>query len=399
LPDGRLLSPHQPGLSVLLLPGFALGGLEGAQLELLLVAALTFALTFVFAAKQTGRKWLSWSAVAVTGATAPAFVYATEVYPEMPAALCVIVALLALQLRPGLARALALAAILSALAWLGMKYVPLGLVIAGFYVWQAGRDERIAFASLGALSAVAYGWWHLSTFGALTPYNGNLVYDGASTASVIDSHISFSNRIYRIWGLFIDRRFGIGRWAPVLLCVLPALPLVRRVLPAGNLVVALIVTQLVVAAFVSVTMMGWWFPGRMLIAVFPLFAVVLAVVAARLTVPWRAAAGAAAAYSLLVTFLLFRSADRGAVTLAVNPFDINDAAFTWPGRLFPLYTWWTVETNILNAAWLTLLVGATFAIAAYPYREPLRRAAQEWRSVTNGQETAPTGAAGGNNGG
>ena len=56
LPDGRLLSPHQPGLSVLLIPGFALGGLLGAQIQMLLIAAATFALAYHLIARETGRR-------------------------------------------------------------------------------------------------------------------------------------------------------------------------------------------------------------------------------------------------------------------------------------------------------------------------------------------------------
>ena len=43
LADGRVLSPHNVGLSVLLLPGFAIDGLVGAQVQLVLIAALTWA--------------------------------------------------------------------------------------------------------------------------------------------------------------------------------------------------------------------------------------------------------------------------------------------------------------------------------------------------------------------
>ncbi|HEY8393620.1 MAG TPA: hypothetical protein VIK92_02325, partial [Thermaerobacter sp.] len=58
--DGRLLSPHNPGLPVLLIPGFALAGLRGAQVELLLLAALTFALTYLLVARVTGEALWSW---------------------------------------------------------------------------------------------------------------------------------------------------------------------------------------------------------------------------------------------------------------------------------------------------------------------------------------------------
>ena len=60
LPDGDLLSPHNPGLSILLIPGFALGGLVGAQVQFLLLAAAAMALAFVLADRLTGRRLVSW---------------------------------------------------------------------------------------------------------------------------------------------------------------------------------------------------------------------------------------------------------------------------------------------------------------------------------------------------
>ena len=60
LPDGDLLSPHHPGLSILLIPGFALGGLVVAQAQLPLLAAAAMALAFVLADRLTGRRLVSW---------------------------------------------------------------------------------------------------------------------------------------------------------------------------------------------------------------------------------------------------------------------------------------------------------------------------------------------------
>lgn len=373
LPDGRLLSPHDPGLSVLLLPGFAIGGLTGAQVELLLLTALTFALAFVLAALETGRTRIAWVASAVTGLTAPAFVYATEIYPEMPAALCLVGALLVLRSQPGVARAVLLALVLSALAWLGTKYVVIGCVVAAFHLWGAGGRERVALLGLAGMSAAAYIGWHLAEFGALTPYNGNLVYDGASTVSVLESHVTFGDRVYRLWGLFVDRRFGIGHWAPLLLAIVPALPLAWRALPSGRPVVALIGVQLLVATFAAVTMMGWWFPGRMLIAVFPLFAVVLTVSAAHAPRPVQVAGGVLAAWSLVITGALIVAARSGEVTLAVDPFAMHAAPFRLLSPFFPDYSWWSIETNVLNMFWLALLAAATIATAAWPYRSRLTR--------------------------
>ena len=90
MPDGRLLSPHDPGLSVLTLPAYHFGGL----------AAVLGAV--------------------VVGMGAPGVVYASQVY-QGPAALCVAVALLVdTGDRP---RPLVLAAALLALACLGVKDV------------------------------------------------------------------------------------------------------------------------------------------------------------------------------------------------------------------------------------------------------------------------------------
>ena len=87
LPDGRLLSPHNPGLSALLIPGFALGGLTGAQVQLLLMAAATMSLTFMLADRLTGQRTVSWAVSLGVGLTATAFIYSSEIYPEFPAAL------------------------------------------------------------------------------------------------------------------------------------------------------------------------------------------------------------------------------------------------------------------------------------------------------------------------
>ena len=37
---------------------------------------------------------------------------------------------------------------------------------------------------------------------------------GSRRTELFGEHVEFSDRIYRLWGLFVDRRFGIGRWEP-----------------------------------------------------------------------------------------------------------------------------------------------------------------------------------------
>ncbi|MGH2600564.1 MAG: hypothetical protein ACRDJ9_14410 [Dehalococcoidia bacterium] len=352
--DGRLLSPHNPGLSVLLIPGFAWGGLAGVQAQLLLTAALTFALTYVLVAKLTGAPLASWLATLAVALTATAFIYATEVYPELPAALVLVGALLLVtgDARLGVGRALALVVLLSAMAWLGIKYAPLIGLVGGYALVRAENRGRVVLAVAGAAWAGLYVWFQLRTFGALTPYSVNVVWAGDSTVAVVEAHVNVVDRIYRLWGLFIDRRFGVARWAPILFLALAGcIPLLRqRGLP--RLILALIAAQLLIATFVAITMVGWWFPGRTLVTVLPLFALPLAVLL-RDGRPWlRLTAAGLGAYSALITLHLARAGHAGELTIAVDPFRLQALPFQRLSWLFPQYTAWGADTWLLTAAWL-----------------------------------------------
>jgi hypothetical protein len=362
LPDGRLLSPHDPGLSVLLLPGFAIGGLRGAQIELMVIAALTFALAYVLVAADTGARILSWVVTLAVALTATAFVYSTEIYPEVPAALIVVAALLLLSRSPhGTWSAFALVALLTALAWLGVKYLPLGGLIALFFLARATARARWSFVGLAALSAVGYVSVHLAVFGDLTAYSVNYVYDGTPTVDILRAHIGLEERAYRIYGLFIDRNFGIGRWAPLLLFVPLALPLLLLRGRIAVLAGLLVVTQLLIATFVAITMMGWWFPGRTLATVFPLLPLALVV----LIVRWprlRIVAAAAAAYSVAITLALVVGARQGEVVLAVDPFALDSPLLRAPAALFPSYTAWGADTIVLTVGWIAAAAVAFVAM-------------------------------------
>ena len=199
--DGRLLSPHNPGLSVLVIPGYALAGLRGVQVQLMLMAAVTMSLAFVLADRLTGRRAVCWLVALGVGLTATAFIYSTEIYPEFPAALALIAGLLIAthSQRLGWRGAIFLAVAMTALCWLGSKYTALALPVAGYFLLRADWSGRMALAGLGSLSAALFIWFHLHVFGALTPYGVNVVYADWNTAQILGGHVEFSERYYRIW--------------------------------------------------------------------------------------------------------------------------------------------------------------------------------------------------------
>ena len=380
--DGKLLSPHNPGLSFLVIPGFALGGLVGAQIQLLALAAASMALAFVLAARLSGQRLVSWAVALFVGLTATAFIYSTEVYPEFPAALTLVISLLLVTRAPalGVADGLLLAAALTAMCWLGVKYAPMALLVSGYFLLKADRAGRMALIIAGTASAGFFAWFHLQLFGGLTPYGVNVVYAGWSTADILGGHIEFGERYYRLWGLFIDRRFGIGRWAPLLLTAVPGMALLALSGLAHRLTLALILAQMVIATFVAITMMGWWFPGRTLLTVLPLFVLPIGSVAVRATFWSRIIIALLGVLTLATTLGLALASRSGEVTIAVDPFDMGFPPFQGLAGLFPLYTWWTTETWWLTAFWLTV---AALATAAAICRDDLPERFGRWLRLTS----------------
>lgn len=341
-PDGRLLSPHDPGLSILVIPAYLVAGGEGAQRFLVLLWAAAMAVVAVAAARLGVPRAAAAVAAIAVGAGLPGAVYASEAYPEGPAALCIAVVLLLLTSERS--RPLLLSVALVALAWLGVKYVPFAVVLAAVWAWRWRREPRALalVAVIGFLAGGHYLWWHQHTFGGLTPYSTNVVYAGEETTRIVEEHISIEDRGYRLYGLFLDARFGLLRWLP--LTAIALWGITKRTLTH----LATFVVAILMGTFVSITMMGWWFPGRMLVAALPALAVLIAVGIPRL--PKTSAA--LALYSLAITAGLLVASPR----IAVDPWTMGVPLA--PAFLFPDFRSFTTREVALSLAWLFAIGGA-----------------------------------------
>ena len=129
--DGRLLSPHNTGLSVFLVPGFLSAKLTGTQIQMLVTTALTFAVAYLLTLRLTGSLFFSWISTFIVGITPTAFVYSTEIYPEVPAGLALLLSLLIVtrQNTLGIRDSLIVLILMNAMIWLGIKYAPLTLIV------------------------------------------------------------------------------------------------------------------------------------------------------------------------------------------------------------------------------------------------------------------------------
>jgi hypothetical protein len=287
LTNGQANEPHGIGFALLIAPAYAVGGTLAVQLLMAAIAALAFSLGTALARRVVPEPWASAAALAC-GLSPPALAYATTVSPELTAgALLSFAALLALRVRelPRIRWVAGAAFALAYLPWLGLSYALSGAVIAAAMVLWLRRRAR-GFAVLVTcevllFSAVMFVTINDQLFGGFTPTVADVPGSGLDELTARD----VVDRAPRIVGLWLDRTYGLVRWAPVLALAFYALWLLwrsrrdhlARALPehrdvevAATLCALVCGAQAFVAVFIAPTMFGFWFPGRYLIAVLPL---------------------------------------------------------------------------------------------------------------------------------
>ena len=265
-----------------------MGGPLAVQLLMAAIAALAFALGGALARRIVPEPWASAAALAC-GLSPPALAYATTVTPELTAAaLLAFAALLALRVRelPRIRWVAGAALALAMLPWLGLSFALAGAVVALAMVrWLRRRARGLRRARHRRGAAVLGGHVRDDQRPALRRLHADG--RGRRRARGIDdlAAAEVADRAPRLVGLWLDRTYGLLRWAPVLALAFFALWLLwrsrrdrlSRALPehrdvevAATLCALVCAAQVFVAAFVAPTMFGFWSPGRYLIAALPL---------------------------------------------------------------------------------------------------------------------------------
>jgi hypothetical protein len=133
-------------------------------------------------------------------------------------------------------------------------------------------------------------------------------------------------------------------------------------------VLVIILVQLLIATFVAITMMGWWFPGRTLMVVMPLFALPLTLLLARMSWLGRVCFVLLAMYTVAVTIALAIAGHTGEIVIAVDPFNMSAWIFRSVTPLFPNYTYWDAQTWVLTVGWLLAAAASVAAVSPGPSR-------------------------------
>lgn len=312
LADGSEISPHDPGLALLLALPVAVGGWIGARLAMLAIAAWTAVGTVLLAARHLGvRPQAAAGVVALCFSTLPLLVYSTQIYPEMCAAGVLVWGMLGVagvrtaRDSSGLRDSVSDDATsrgshfpwwslsVVVLPWFGVKYVPPAAVLAFFGLYATWRSGRRAAALCCVVFFVVAGCGYLAfhkvVYGGWTAYaTGDHFVSGELT--VIGTDPEYLGRARRLVGLWVDDWFGLVPWSPQWLALPAALGFVagafRRSRDLVAWLVAAIVAVWLVAAFVAVTMHGWWWPSRHISAALPLAVACTAVLVDRSRM-WR----------------------------------------------------------------------------------------------------------------
>ncbi|MEM9562725.1 MAG: hypothetical protein AAGA93_08925 [Actinomycetota bacterium] len=377
--EGRRVSPHDPLLPLLLAVPMLLGGWVGAKLALAVCAAAVAVLTLRLAVDRLGAPLGPATAVVAGFAMAPPLsVYGVQVYPAMPAALCVLAGALAVTAptapngggsgaaRTGVDRATVVTVIaVVALPWLSVKYVPLAAVLALAGLWRSwAADRRLPVGTLAAygVAGVSYLAIHRWLYGGWTVYAaGDHFVNGEFL--VVGYAPNYPGRSRRLIGLLVDRNFGLIAWNPAFLALPPALVwLARSARPGRHVLLAAFAVSWITATWIAFTMHGWWWPGRQVVPVLPL---VVAAIAGAIGHHRRALTGVLVGCGLGIAswLLLAWEASTDRRTLIVDFADTPNPWYQLWRRVLPDHQRIATADVVLTVVWVVLVL-AVVAVTA-----------------------------------
>lgn len=282
---GRVASWHEVGLSLLLLLPYWLGGWKLAILMMASLAALT--IRELYRATSSDPR-VAFAVAILIGFSPPFAVYATQLYPEIPGALCTIYAARQMIARRGdYGGALRMGVALAALPWLQFRFWALALpMTAGaLMLWPVAR-ARVALVFPLAISTVGYSVLLYGVYGRITLTPLFLRPDLTLQGWPVLTPTSVAMALLRPW---LDGYDGLVLLAPVFLCAVVGLLWLCLLPDAAGRV--LVVTVLAYSGFI-----GLWYlrgtsgdspPGRYMVVVLPLLGLALGKVMEGLSW-WRA---------------------------------------------------------------------------------------------------------------
>jgi hypothetical protein len=268
--NGAIYSIHAPGLPVVLLPAYALAGYPGTVILMCLIAAFTAAAVFDLARTIAGRSgaWVTWAAVCLTVPFVP---HSWLIFPEMPAALVVALAVQWVWRMPddGAGKWALRGTALCVLPWLHTKFVLFVALFAGVFAVRLWH-RRAALAALAAPIVLSVVGWLVTFFIIYGSFNPEVPY-----GDYVRTYVKLENVPRGLLGLAFDQKFGLLFYSPIYIVAGVGMWLALR-RPATRCAAAVLIA--VVGAHVGSTtrLYMWWggssAPARFLVPILPCLA-------------------------------------------------------------------------------------------------------------------------------
>lgn len=399
LDGGARISPHDPLLPLLLAPAVGLGGWVAAKIMVSVMAGLLAStLAWVLGSRWGLPPAMAAVVAAVAGVSAPLSVYGNQVYPELPAALVVVVAIAAIvptrSIGPAWdaqwsslgwssvgwspARAVVLVAAITALPWLAIKYVLVAAALAAVALLRMRLTNPRMSVLVTAALAVSGAIWlgvHRVLYGGWTAYSTGDHFQGSGEFGAVGFAPDYLGRSTRLVGLLVDRDYGLAAWQPAWLLVIPAAGLLwgahqsrqtprarGRIVTSDLAVLTLpLLAGWFTAVFLALTMHGFWWPGRQLVVVLPLAAMLIAIALSSPHLPGRRVAlgiaGALAAIGLAVQGWILLTGHAGDLTWVGAPNLTPPAPLEVLRAALPDYRELGPGAWTLHALWVCVALG------------------------------------------
>jgi len=367
--NGQIYSVHPVGLPILAVPAFAIGGYIGVMVMLVLMAAAAATLLWRRARELTGSAssaTFGWAAAALT----PPFLFNSfTVYPEIPAALAVMIAFAWRPQSTSTAVLFARGLAIGALPWLSSKYVPMAAALGLIAALRIGWRPRNLLALAASAAALIAGWFAFfyriwGTFSPAAAYGGA---DGMSFATLLRGGP----------GLLFDQEYGVLPWAPAMVLAMAGLAMMWRARgTAARLASELALTFLAVLMTVGAFRL-WWggsaVPGRPVASGVLLLGLPIAWLAAQsfARVSVRAVCGVLLVVSLSLAVQV-ATGEQG--RLLHNERDASATILEWMSPTWPI---WSAFPSFLVAplasAWAKSLAWLALAAALFVLTSAARR--------------------------
>lgn len=309
---GQEVPVHDVGLSVLLVPGYALAGRVGAMFELNGFGALLALGIFELGKKMGASPRAALAAWALFAFTSPVVVYTSQIYPEIVGAAVTVWALVAFAsfVESGKEQyLLATAAAVAFLPWLSIRYwLIVGPILAVVALLTVAGDFRRAVVVRRLGLTVLPLLVSLGVFAAFDLYWYQTAIPNAGYVLLLRHRPSLltPNPLPGLPGLLFDRAFGLLTTAPVyLLAMAGAWVLCRRKPWQGALVVLPVVAYILLAALNKFWYGGWAPPPRYIVTGVAILAPLAAVVFSRRTPRFLVALLAVWSFFIAIAYAAF----------------------------------------------------------------------------------------------